>query len=717
MLLRAKPKYVLGFRKTQAMVRTIITSSCLILCISFVSSRVEAGDSSKKSDGGSTATKVLEQPLKPLPDGVSYDKFMGFLESELRARWHPPDSMGTDKTIVKFFVHNDGKISDCVVDKSSGDDKADESALKAIKELAKTQRPPGSSPDPLVVRFTFVVNPLDTDGGVSICNQDLTPYIRNAGNLVRSEFRAPANKRCRATAVFRIARTGMVTSAKIKSSSGDQDFDKEVLDTAGHVSFEKLPTGAPKEINIEFVFDTTNAPPVARDAQTPPVNINHNTSTSSADRENAVQLNNVGVQRLKSLDYAGAIQKFVECLKVYPEYRLAKENMAICYNNWGISLKETPAEAIGKFRKSLYFATDNPISWQNLDVTIKTLGKNPNSPEDRIHLGKQCLAAGDLEGATIEFASALKLKDDPALRLELGNLYYVGNRLDDAISQFNIAAASAGIDPILKARIYKQLGQVFQTKKDLPHAVEAYYNSLALNKSDRELLELYKSVWIAAVQKDATNPVNHVGLGQAYMFIGDFNQSTAELRTALTFDRNNAAAAKLLAILPLAQRKFERDKHIDNGVDLQTRKLYDAAIQEYTAALAQDLALPADQQATAGIMLNIGSANQSKHDYATAASFYQKALQKNPNLTAAKSALKICQEKVKISQDKTKSSEPETKEIKDKSSTQTDSASTATTQALNSESTQQDTRTQLPTSETNKKTVDGEPAAKDKNRD
>ncbi|MBX9688188.1 MAG: tetratricopeptide repeat protein [Candidatus Obscuribacterales bacterium] len=371
---------------------------------------------------------------------------------------------------------------------------------------------------------------------------------------------------------------------------------------------------------------------------------------SYAASDRVVQLNNDGVNGLKANNYPLAVSKFLECLKLDPSYKLAKENMAICYNNWGISLQNNPAQAIEKFHKSLFYSPDNPTAVQNLEVTIQNLGKDPKSFKDRVALGKQARLAGDLEGGIVEFAEALKIKDDPALRVELGNAYYVRDRVDDAITQYNIATRSASLDPDTKAKVYRSLGQAYQAKKDYPHSVEAYNIAITLNRTDRETLEANKAVWTDAVQKDPLNAANHVGLGQAYMYIGDFDQAQAELRQALVFDKNNQPAQTLLSKIPLAKREYERDKHINNGVDLQSRKLYDAAIQEYSAALGLDAALPPPEQDAANIMLNIASANQAKENYAEAISWYGKALQRNPQLPGAQDGMKVCQDRLAAKQ-------------------------------------------------------------------
>ncbi len=371
---------------------------------------------------------------------------------------------------------------------------------------------------------------------------------------------------------------------------------------------------------------------------------------AGAASERVVQLNNDGVNALKSSNYGLAVQKFLECLKNDPTYKLAKENLAICFNNWGISLQNNPAQAIEKFHKSLFYSPDNATAIQNLDVTIQNMGKDPRNFKDRVELGKKARLAGDLEGGIIEYSEALKIKDDPDLRVELGNAYYVRDRVDDAIAQYKIASSNPKLDDDLKAKVFRSMGQAYQKKGDYPDSVAAYDKAITIDPTDKETLEANKAVWMDAVKKAPTDPANHVGLGQAYMYIGDFDQATAELRTALVFDKNNAAAKTLLSKMPLAKQVFERNKHINNGVDLQSRKLYDAAIQEYNVALGIDTSLPPENQNGAEICLNLGSAYQAEEKYQEAIAFYQKALQKQPNYQAAADALKISQDRLKAKQ-------------------------------------------------------------------
>lgn len=367
------------------------------------------------------------------------------------------------------------------------------------------------------------------------------------------------------------------------------------------------------------------------------VSIGFNPAYAAVDRDQVIRLNNEGVNALKANNFALAVTKFDGALKLDPTYRLARENLAIAYNNYGIANQNNPSAAIGYFHKSLFYSPDNPTAMQNLDVTIQALGKEPKSFKDRVALGKQSRQSGDFEGAAVEYAAALALKDDAKLRMDLGDVYRVRDQVDRAIEQYKLAVKNPSLDPDSQVRVWTSLGQCYQSKQDYPNSVAAYNQAILINRTDRETLEANRAVWDEAVRKDPTSSDNHVGLGQAYAYLGDFGQAQAEYRQALIFNPRNPAAQKLLSNLDSSRRDFERDRHINNGVDLQGRKLYDAAIQEYNMALSMDPRNP-------DILANIGSAFQQKEDYRNAVDFYNKALSILPSHAAATQGLKVAKD-------------------------------------------------------------------------
>jgi len=133
----------------------------------------------------------------------------------------------------------------------------------------------------------------------------------------------------------------------------------------------------------------------------------------------AVELNNAGVRWLNAGYFESAIEQFEAALRVDPSYSVARENLAIAYNNYGLRLKDKPKEAIKQFHRALFCNPDNATTKENLEGIIRLMGKNPQSFDDRVALGEEAQATADLKGASIEFEAALSIRKDPAVSAKL----------------------------------------------------------------------------------------------------------------------------------------------------------------------------------------------------------------------------------------------------------------------------------------------------------
>ncbi len=342
----------------------------------------------------------------------------------------------------------------------------------------------------------------------------------------------------------------------------------------------------------------------------------------------AVDLNNAGVKALNAQNFQLAIQKLEQAVRVDPSYALARENLAIAYNNYGLQLQNNPKEAIKQFHKALFYNPNNATTQANLEGIIRYMGKNPRSFADRVALGNEARRNLDFEGAMIEYSAALQIKDDPKVHVALGDVYRVRDMNAKAIDEYKAAVRTAD-----SADVEVKLGQAYQAQKDLPDAIAAYGRAIQLKSDDPDVLEALKAGWEEALKDQPLAPENHIGLGQALQYMGDFDQAAAEYQQALRLDRNNQVARRLLAQLDTAKKEASFKKHIDSGVDLQTRKLYDQAIDEYRAAAAIN---PKD----AVPWVNIGSAYQQKEVYDKALEAYNHALMLDPNNAAAQQGIK-----------------------------------------------------------------------------
>lgn len=154
-------------------------------------------------------------------------------------------------------------------------------------------------------------------------------------------------------------------------------------------------------------------------------------NTKSPDRTTAIYLNNEGVRVLVARNFNLAIRKLQSAVKADPSYRRARTNLAIAYNNLGLSLnKRSPTEAMKQFHSALFLDPQNVTTVANLDGIIRMMGRNPSSFKDRVDFGDQALLIDDIAGGIIEYKAALEIRDDPDVRAKLNELTSKIDRFD-----------------------------------------------------------------------------------------------------------------------------------------------------------------------------------------------------------------------------------------------------------------------------------------------
>ena len=147
------------------------------------------------------------------------------------------------------------------------------------------------------------------------------------------------------------------------------------------------------------------------------------TQMSPQDKAQALyKLVNLGVVSMNAGNYKTAISKLEEAIALAPDHSIARQNLAIAYNNYGLTLKDKPSEALKIYHKAVYLNPESAETVSNLDAIITMLGKNPTAFEDRVKLADSAAREGDKLGAKVEYMAALKLKEDASVRSKLGNL-------------------------------------------------------------------------------------------------------------------------------------------------------------------------------------------------------------------------------------------------------------------------------------------------------
>ncbi len=357
----------------------------------------------------------------------------------------------------------------------------------------------------------------------------------------------------------------------------------------------------------------------------------------AVDQNVLIGLNNDAVRAINSQNYQLAIEKLEQALKLDPTYKNAKANLAIAYNNYGLVYQNNPTEAIKYFHKAVVLDPNNATTLQNLNGIVQKLGKNPRDFATRVQMGDACRKAADFVGAIVEYSEALKLKDDGPLHEKLGDVYRVRDENDKAIEQYQAAARTAD-----SASVEVKLGQAYQAKKDITSAIAAYGKAISMRSDDPDVQDALVAGWEEALKDSPTEPNNHIGLGQAFQYKGDFGQAESEYKLAISLSpgRRNAIAEKLLAALPAVKAAQAINKYINMGVDLQAKKQYGPALDSYKRALAQSQ----DPKQKSDILMNMGTAFQAMGDFTNAVNSYQQAIQFDPTNTAAQQGIKTASE-------------------------------------------------------------------------
>ncbi len=156
----------------------------------------------------------------------------------------------------------------------------------------------------------------------------------------------------------------------------------------------------------------------------------------------AAILNNEGTRALNERNCPLAIEKFTQALLIEPNYELAHENLAMAHNNYGILLADNPPEALKQLHEAVYLrmsTRQTRATLENIDAMLKVMGKDPKRFIDRVNLGDEEKAKGDLHGAIVEYFFALQVKDDLPVHKKMGDVYEQLGEHDKAKTEYELA--------------------------------------------------------------------------------------------------------------------------------------------------------------------------------------------------------------------------------------------------------------------------------------
>jgi TonB family protein len=323
------------------------------------------------------------------------------IEKLLRAAWTAQGHSAVTNPAVDFTIEKDGSISNLRLEKSSGDAALDEQALALVKKQAPFGPPPK---DP--IEFATIFRSIDYG-----------PYMTKLQSRIKQNWVAPKDEYSSLiVARFNVAKDGAVSDITLDEKTGVAKVDDAAIEAVKKTApFDPLPAGSIAPVTIQFTFDS-HAHAKNKSAILP---YRHDVIMHRSEKD----LNNEGVTFLNHGEFQNAIERFALALKENPSYVLAKNNMAIAFNNLALNNRTYPAAAVPFFCRSLYLRPDSATTRENLITMLtKMEDKKASTFEDFVHLGDDASAEKKSIEAYVFYKEALRLKSDPAVEKKVSDL-------------------------------------------------------------------------------------------------------------------------------------------------------------------------------------------------------------------------------------------------------------------------------------------------------
>ena len=283
--------------------------------------------------------------------------------------------------------------------------------------------------------------------------------------------------------------------------------------------------------------------------------------------QQALAANNKAVQLGQLGKYQEAIAAHEQAVKLDPENKQYRINLSAAYCAYGQKqlTSKNLAGAANLFRQSLTAAADNGMAGRLLIQTLKKMGVNPNSADDRLAIADDLLAQNDIAGAGIEYQAAEKLEPSARTYVKMGDYVYRMGQVDVAASWYQQATAK---DPDYSSA-YRQLGYIALAKQDQTEAAALLRKAVILDSKDITAGQTLVDLWRKQVANNPQIAENHLGLAGVLQITGDLNAAEVEYSKATALDPHHpalpAAVASLKKLISMRKRKGTRKQLIHSG--------------------------------------------------------------------------------------------------------------------------------------------------------
>ncbi len=273
----------------------------------------------------------------------------------------------------------------------------------------------------------------------------------------------------------------------------------------------------------------------------------------------SIDANNKAIALGKQGKLPEAIAEHELSLKYDPTNKQFRINLSAAQTLYGQKLmaQKDYAGSSNMFRKALVSMPDNGQAGKYLAEAIQRMGLDPAMSDNRLGIGDQLAAAGDIAGANVEYQQAMRLDPSARTYTKMGDMSTRYGQAANAVNWYRQAIVK---DPDY-GPAHRQLGNMMMAMKDMTGAAAELRKAVIADPKDVAAGQGLIEIWRRQVALNPTLAENHLGLATAMQLTGDFGTAESEYAQVEKLDPRNASLPGARASLQRAFKHMGAERH------------------------------------------------------------------------------------------------------------------------------------------------------------